>query len=224
MAADHSAILAHHFEDIHQQRSSAELGMWLFLVTEIMFFGGVFFGYFAYRHWYPPEFAAASLTLSLPLGTINTAVLLTSSLTMALSVHAAQTGRNQKLTVYLLFTIVLGTVFLLIKFWEYYHKFHDHLVPIRGLTFVWPDAAQLLGAQAFFNLYFIMTGLHAAHMIIGIAVLLLLVRLAQSRRIHPESSLVSNVGLYWHFVDLIWVYLFPIFYLVAVRGAESGGH
>lgn len=215
---DHPGELAHHFEDLDQQRDTAELGMWLFLATEFMFFGGVFMAYLAYRYWHPEGFAAASHTMDVMLGTINTAVLLTSSLTMALAVHAAHHAKRTMLLAMLLATTLLGLVFLAIKAYEYHHKYVEQHVPIAGLHFHWP-AAHREGAEMFFALYFAMTGLHAFHMLIGIVMLLILCVAAwRGKLLGPySSSAVHNVGLYWHFVDLVWVYLFPFLYLVAAR-------
>lgn len=207
--------LAHHFVDLTQQRESAELGMWLFLVTEIMFFGGLFLAYLVYRHWHHEGFAVGSATMDVMLGTINTTVLLTSSLTMALAVQAAQQSQRQRLIWLLVATIVLGTIFLGIKGYEYHHKHVEHLIPFAGFPFRYagPDQG---GVAAFLNLYFVMTGLHAFHMVIGIGILLTLVVLARRGGMVGERSIVVyNTGLYWHFVDLVWVYLFPFFYLVA---------
>jgi cytochrome c oxidase subunit 3 len=212
-------LVAHHFHDAQQQRSAAELGMWLFLVTEFMFFGGLFVAYLVYRSWYPEDFAAGSHTMDVRLGTINTAVLLTSSLTMALAVDAAQRSRQQPLVGLLAATLVLGAIFLGIKAYEYHHKFEEHLIPFAGLPFS-PEDGATPGLATFFNLYFLMTGMHAFHMLIGIAILAVLIFLAARRRLPAERSIVvHNAGLYWHFVDLVWVYLFPFFYLVAARGA-----
>jgi cytochrome c oxidase subunit 3 len=210
--------VAHHFHDAEQQRSAAELGMWVFLATEVMFFGGLFVAYLVYRSWHYDDFAIGSHAMDLGLGTVNTAVLLTSSLTMALAVDAAHRGRRQALLGLLAATLVLGTVFLGIKAYEYYHKYEEHLIPFLGLPFR-PEEGTSEGMAAFFNLYFLMTGLHALHMVIGLAMLATLIGLAWAGRLHPERAiLVHNSGLYWHFVDLVWVYLFPFFYLVAARG------
>jgi cytochrome c oxidase subunit 3 len=213
LARKHGGWLAHHFDDLDQQHAAAELGMWVFLVTEFMFFGGLFTAYMAYHDWYAHDFAAGSHTMHVVLGTINTAVLLTSSLSMALAVHAAAQGRRTMLIAMLLATIALGTVFLGIKAYEYHEKYVEGLVPfISSSRFeTKPD----VGLEEFLNLYFLMTGVHAAHMVIGIAILGTLVVSALRYRLPVERSvLVHNVGLYWHFVDLVWVYLFPFFYLV----------
>jgi cytochrome c oxidase subunit 3 len=224
-ADDHPPGLAHHFHDLGQQRESAELGMWLFLVTEFMFFGGMFMAYLAYRFWYPTAFAIGSHTMDVTLGTINTAVLLTSSLTMALAVHAAYESRRQALIRLLAVTAVLGTVFLGIKGYEYYHKYEEHHIPFAGLPFEFAQHEQARGLTTFYNLYFVMTGFHALHMVIGIATLVVLVAMARGNRLlGTHSSVVHNVGLYWHFVDLVWVYLFPFLYLVAARGGANASH
>jgi cytochrome c oxidase subunit III len=220
--AEHSTAVAHHFEDLDQQRDAAELGMWLFLATELMFFGGLFLAYTVYRQAYPTAFAHASQTLNVTLGAINTAVLLTSSLTMALAVRAAHDGQRGKLIGLLMATAALGAVFLSVKAYEYAHKYHEHHMPFTGLHFEWP-AEELKGAVTYFNLYFVMTGLHALHMVIGIGVLLTLAVLAwRGGLLRERATTVHNVGLYWHFVDLVWVYLFPFLYLIAARG--GGGH
>ena len=188
------------------------LGMWVFLVTEVLFFGGLFAAYAVYRGWYPEAFAAASHHLDVTLGTINTVVLITSSLTMALAVRAAQTGDRQKLVLFLWLTIALGTVFLGIKGVEYYHKFEDHHIPGPSFQF---DAEYFRHAQLFLSLYFVMTGLHALHMIIGIGIMLVMARWALNGTITPEyASPVEISGLYWHFVDIVWIFLFPLLYLL----------
>ena len=214
------APLAHHFHDLGQQRRAGELAMWVFLVTEFMFFGGLFLAYLVYRNEYPQQFAAGSQTMDLPLGTVNTFVLLASSLTMALAVQAAGASNRRLLVLFLWGTILLGAVFLGIKAYEYYHKFAEHHVPfVAGFH---AESADRLGLSTFYNLYFLMTGMHALHMVIGITLMLILVVAAyRGRLMGPRSIVVHNAGLYWHFVDLVWVYLFPFFYLVAAR---TGGH
>lgn len=220
--AEHPPGLAHHFESVSQQREAAELGMWLFLVTEVMFFGGLFLAYLIYRSWYPQQFIAGSHTMDLWLGTINTAVLLTSSLTMALAVHAAEASHRKQLMLLLVATIVLGAVFLGIKVVEYQHKYEHGSIPFLGLKPDYLKTPEGPGMAAFFNLYFLMTGLHALHMVIGIGVMLTLLCLAwRGGLLGPRAIIVHNTGLYWHFVDLVWVYLFPFFYLVGVRGGGT---
>src|SRR4051794_4013339 len=167
----HPPALAHHFDNLAQQSEAATLGMWVFLVTEVLFFGGLFLVYLIYRNWYPDAFAAASHELDVTLGTINTVVLITSSLTMALAVHAAQLGQRKLLMTFLIVTMLLGAAFLGIKSVEYYHKFVEHHVPGPGFQF---EKEHFRHAQIFFSLYFVMTGLHALHMIIGIGIMLVM--------------------------------------------------
>jgi cytochrome c oxidase subunit 3 len=195
-----------------QQREASSLGMWVFLVTEILFFGGLFLAYTVYRHEYAKAFAEASRHLDIALGTFNTVVLIVSSLTMALAVFSAAMGRRKALVLFLLATMALGGVFLGVKAVEYTHKFHDHLVP--GPLFRYPgaDARQ---AEIFFSLYFAMTGLHATHMVVGIGLLTVLVLQARKGRYGPEyHTPVEVCGLYWHFVDIVWIFLFPLLYLI----------
>lgn len=209
--------LAHQFDNLKQQHEAAELGMWLFLSTEIMFFGGMFLAYTIYRTQDEAAFAAASHQLDLLLGTINTAVLLCSSLTMALSVFAAETSQRRKVVGLLAATMVLGSVFLGIKGIEYFHKYEHGLMPIIGLPFDWsgPSAGR---AEMFFNLYFLMTGVHALHMLIGLGVLLiLLVKSSRGGLLGDFSTPLHLTGLYWHFVDIVWVFLFPLLYLIGAR-------
>ena len=206
------AVLAHHFDDMDQQREAATLGVWIFLVTEVLFFGGMFAAYVVYRTAYAGGFAAASHHLDVTLGGINTAVLILSSLTMALAVHSAQRGARGALIGFLILTIVLGSAFLGVKAVEYSHKFEEDLVP--GPHFLFAEAGSR-GAEIFFSLYFAMTGMHALHMIVGIA--LLLVLLAQARKGRYGAHYYNPVevtGLYWHFVDIVWIFLFPLLYLI----------
>jgi cytochrome c oxidase subunit 3 len=204
--------VAHHFDDADQQHDASALGMWLFLVTEIMFFGGLFLAYVVYRTAYPAAFHGASHELDIGLGAFNTVVLLTSSLTMALSVHAAQVSRRGMLIVCLLLTIALGMTFLGVKAYEYWHKWHEHLIPGPHFAYHGPDPTN---AQLFFSLYFAMTGLHALHMIIGVALLgVITVRGAQGMFNRFYYTPVELSGLYWHFVDLVWIFLFPLLYLL----------
>ena len=210
------AGLAHHFDSLEQQRDATTLGMWVFLTTEVLFFGGLFMVYSVYRSWYPDAFAAASHELDVVLGTVNTAVLITSSLTMALAVHAAQTGRRGLLLTFLVVTMMLGATFLGIKSVEYYHKFAEHHVPGPGFQF---EKEYFRHAQLFFSLYFVMTGLHALHMIIGIGVMLWMFWWSWRGTITAEySSPIEISGLYWHFVDIVWIFLFPLLYLLGRHG------
>jgi len=209
----HHPALAHHFDSMAQQSEATTLGMWVFLVTEVLFFGGLFATYMVYRSQFPEAFAAASHELDVTLGTINTVVLITSSLTMALAVHAAQMGQRKLLMTFLILTMILGGVFLGIKSLEYYHKFAEHHVPGADFHFVEQKYAQ--HAQIFFSLYFVMTGLHAIHMIIGIGIMLVMLWWSWNGTITEEySSPIEISGLYWHFVDIVWIFLFPLLYLI----------
>ena len=219
MSHSHSA-LAHHFEDMDQQRESASLGMWLFLLTEILFFGGLFTAYAVYRWSYPEAFIEGSHQLDVTLGAINTGVLILSSLTMAMAVHSAQHGKKMALILFLVLTIVLGSVFLGVKVVEYAHKYHENLIP--GPSFHLPVHQK--EGQMFFSLYFAMTGMHAFHMIVGAGLLTWLIVKAAKNRFGPEYySPVEMIGLYWHFVDIIWIFLFPLLYLLG-RHLPGGGH
>lgn len=213
--------LAHHFDHPKQQHWAATLGIWLFLGTEIMFFGGMFAGYAVYRGWYPETWTAASRHLDIVWGTINTIVLLGSSLTVALTVRAATKNDRRNVQRLLVATIVLGIVFLGIKGYEYLHKFHEHLVPGPNFdTATFANAGHDAGAaELFFAFYFTMTGFHALHMIIGLGIWATV--LWQSRRGDFSAEYFTPIeitGLYWHFVDLVWVYLFPLLYLIDRSG------
>jgi cytochrome c oxidase subunit 3 len=208
----HPPSLAHHFDSLEQQREAATLGMWAFLVTEILFFGGLFTVYMVYRAWYPDAFAAASHELVIWAGTTNTVVLITSSLTMALAVHAAQTGNRKLLVTLLIATIALGCVFLGIKAFEYYTEWIEHHVP--GLNYDF-EPQYYRNAQIFFSLYFLMTGLHALHMIIGIGIMSFMLWWSVRGVITTEYyNPIEIAGLYWHFVDIVWIFLFPLLYLI----------
>jgi cytochrome c oxidase subunit 3 len=210
---EHHPALAHHFDSLAQQSEATTLGMWVFLVTEVLFFGGLFATYMIYRSWYPDAFAAASHSLDVTLGITNTVVLITSSLTMALAVHAAQLGQRKALMIFLILTMILGAAFLGIKSVEYYHKFAEHHVPGPGFQF--EEAEYVRHAQIFFSLYFVMTGLHAIHMIIGIGIMLVMLYWSWNGTITEEySSPIEISGLYWHFVDIVWIFLFPLLYLI----------
>jgi cytochrome c oxidase subunit 3 len=247
----HPPNLEHHFESYEQQRVSASLGVWVFLVTEIMFFGGLFTAYILYRSKYPEAFIAGSHQLDITLGTVNTAVLICSSLTMAMAVRSAQLGRSKAIVGFLVATIGLGSIFLGIKATEYHHKWVENLIP--GPTFhldpehlpthhgrpvtsglptgiVGESRADVSLAmprptdiqahtQLFFFLYFGMTGLHALHMIIGVGLLFWLILPSWRGRFDANNhNYVEGIGLYWHFVDIVWIFLFPLLYLVGRHG------
>jgi cytochrome c oxidase subunit III len=210
--SESSAALLHQFDDPEQQLAASRIGMWVFLCTEIMFFGGMFTGYSYYRFAYPEAFAHASNHLDVWLGSINTAVLICSSLTMALAVHSAEAGRRRKIILFLIATMILGAIFLGIKFYEYYQKYVEHLIPGWDFSFVGDRPGE---AAIFFSFYFAMTGMHALHMIIGFGLQTYLVIGAWRDRFSAEyHTPVEIVGLYWHFVDIVWIFLFPLLYLV----------
>jgi len=217
--------LRHHFADVVQQRNAASLGMWWFLGTEIMFFGGMFCGYLVYRRAYFPEFAAGSRSLNLLAGTLNTAVLICSSLTVALAVRASQLGKRKQLVNLLLATIFFGVCFLAVKGFEWRKEYVEHHIP----TFYF-DAQNMAHdnpnlhidpqhAKIFFSLYFALTGVHALHMIVGIGIFSVITFMAWRGKFGPEyHTPVEIAGLYWHFVDIVWIYLFPLLYLIDRRG------
>ena len=209
--------VAHQFDDLPQQHEADELGMWVFLGTEVMFFGGLFLAYTLYRMKDEATFAAASHELDLVCGTINTAVLLCSSLTMALAVHFAQAAERRAVSLLLAATMTLGSIFLGIKGLEYVHKYQHDLMPLFSLPFAW-DGPSPASAKLFFQLYFLMTGVHAVHMLIGLAVLVVLfVQVRRGRMLGEFAAPIRMTGLYWHFVDVIWVWLFPLLYLIGAR-------
>jgi cytochrome c oxidase subunit 3 len=217
------AGLAHQFEDLEQQHEADALGIWLFLVTEIMFFGVLFAAYAIYRWLYFAAFQGGSHILDIRLGAANTIVLLASSLTMALSVRSAQTGNRRALVLFLVATMILGGIFLGVKAYEYDQKFVEHVVPSldwapEGQTLARLAPGGLEHAQIYFFFYFAMTGLHALHMVIGMGLLLWLVLRARKGSFTPHYfAPVEVVGLYWHFVDIVWIFLFPLLYLIGGR-------
>jgi cytochrome c oxidase subunit 3 len=231
------------FKTLEQQKDTASLGMWIFLVTEVMFFGGIMLAYTINRHTYFHAFAVGSNTLSLKLGGINTIVLLASSFTMAMGVWSAQTGKKDYLKMFLSLTILLGFIFFGIKYVEYAQKFHHHLVPGKSFDITYcvnsptkcedVDAEELdverneiaaaqaadpdlnAHAQLYYSAYFGMTGLHALHMVIGAGLLFWLLKNSFAGIYTPEwNTPVDIVGLYWHFVDIVWIFLFPLLYLI----------
>ena len=229
------------FQTLEQQKESATLGMWIFLVTEVLFFGGMFLTYTINRHYFFTAFGIGSNTLDITLGTVNTIVLIMSSFTMAMGVWSAQTGKKKLVPLFLILTLSLGCVFLGIKFVEYKQKFEHHLIPGHNFDITYrsshpapvddpeemalekqevdralasdPDANS--HAQLYFSLYFAMTGLHALHMIVGAGLIIWLIKGALGGRFTPHyNTPVEIVGLYWHFVDIVWIYLFPLLYLI----------
>jgi len=230
---EHPPYQKHHFETMEQQSEAARFGMWLFLLTEIMFFGGLFMAYLLYRNWYNPAFVAASHQLSIPLGAANTAILITSGFFMALGVWAAEMRKKRQLMVYLILTTIFGLAFLGIKAVEYHEKWeHSHIPGIKYsiAEFVNPPAGsedKPLGVdmaqktELFFFLYFAMTGMHALHMIIGIGLLgILMARTQRGDFTTGHVAQIENFGLYWHFVDIVWIFLFPLLYLINLHAPK----
>ena len=203
---------AHQFDTMAQQQEAATFGMWVFIAQEIMFFGGIFMAYLLYRYWYPEAFAAGSHHLDRVLGAFNTIVLIASSLTMALSVRAAQLSNRKQQMIFLTLTILLGCTFLGVKVIEYADKFEHHLVPGPHFIFDGPWARQV---QIYYSLYFAATGLHALHMIVGVVVMSGILFMAWRGDFTSEYyTPVEISGLYWHFVDIVWIFLFPMLYLI----------
>lgn len=208
----HPAHLWHHFSASDQQSSSVKLGMWIFLLTEVLFFGGLFVAYSVYRSWNPDMFYEAHRQLDVVLGATNTVVLITSSLTVALAIRAMQLN-NRKQTIWLLaITLLLACTFLVIKYFEYAHKFHLGQLPGKYYTFTGLEGTN---PHIFFSVYFMMTGLHGIHVIAGIGVITwLLIRTVKHRFSSEYYTPLEMTGLYWHLVDIIWIFLFPLFYLI----------
>ena len=229
------------FQTLDQQKETATLGMWIFLVTEVLFFGGMFMTYTVNRHYFFTAFGIGSNTLDIKLGTINTIVLIMSSFTMAMAVWSAQTGKKKLVPFFLILTLSLGCVFLGIKFVEYKQKFDHHLIPGYNFDMTYRSTHPAPGddrkeialekeevekafaidpdtnahAQLYFSLYFAMTGLHALHMIVGAGLIIWLIKASLRGRFTPQyNTPVENIGLYWHFVDIVWIYLFPLLYLI----------
>lgn len=217
MADSHApSAVAHQFEDWEQQQEAASLGMWIFLATEVMFFGGIFCGYAVYRSLYLPGFEVGSRLINVAIGAVNTGVLICSSLTMAMAVRAAQMGKRVLLMALLLSTMVLGLVFIFIKLvLEWREDYLHGLAPGVHFTYTGPFAHSV---AMFFVFYFIMTGVHALHMVVGEGVLATLLVLAWKGHFGPSHyNAVETAGLYWHFVDIVWIFLFPLLYLIGGR-------
>lgn len=204
--------VAHQFDNALQQYESGNLGMWLFLLTEVMFFGGMFGAYAIYRSWYPEAFEIASRTTNIPLGAFNTVVLIVSSLTMALAVQSAQLGKQKRLALMIALTMLFGATFLGVKYIEYSEKWHHHHVP--GLNWQWEGEGGR-EVQILFCLYFGMTGMHAMHMVVGLGIMTwLLITALKGHYTADYYNPVEISGLYWHFVDIVWIFLFPLLYLI----------
>lgn len=230
---EHPPYQRHHFVSMEQQNETTSFGMWLFLLTEIMFFGGLFTAYLIYRNWYYPAFVAGSHQLDITLGSFNTLLLISSSFTMAMGVWCAETKRSKGLVWSLIGTLILGVGFLGIKTVEYKEKWEKHHIP--GATYSWQsfthpetDEAAIKAkdkplaedmarkTEVYFSLYFAMTGMHAVHMIIGIVLLIgMLWKATRGGYMDGHIAFVENFGLYWHFVDIVWIFLFPLLYLIS---------
>ena len=211
--ANHSLALRHQFDDVAQQKDASTFGMWLFLATEVLFFGGMFCCYTVYRSLYPAAFGAASNHLSLLWGGVSTAVLICSSYFMACAVNSAATGKNKAIVGYLVVTILFAVAFLVIEMSEWHGLYQEGLMPGFNFTYSEGDPRHV---QLFFSLYFSMTGLHASHVTIGIGLLTIVAVRAARGTFSPQYfTPVEIAGLYWHFVDLVWIFLFPLYYLIA---------
>jgi cytochrome c oxidase subunit 3 len=212
-AHEETLALREQFDTEDQQKDASTLGMWVFLITEIMFFGGLFAAYTIYRSTYPNVFGLASSTLDIKIGAFNTCVLLISSFTMVMAVRAGQLGQRKAIIFFLILTLIFGLAFIGIKGFEWHDKYVEHHIP--GPTFHL-EGTQLQGqAQLFFSLYFAMTGLHALHMVVGVGIILFII--SQTMKGVYSSDYYTPVdiaGLYWHFVDIIWIFLFPLLYLI----------
>ena len=208
----HHKNLAHHFKSLEQQFDAAKLGIWLFLCTEILMFGGLFVGYLIFHGLYPEMFAEGATHLDWKLGAVNTVVLLGSSFTMAIGIHYAQTNQRQKSMIALGITVLCGLIFMVIKYFEYSHKIHLGLEPGKFFTFTDASSSNL---ALYFSFYFMMTGLHGSHVLVGMGLIIwVMIRTAKGEFSSEFYTPVEGVGLFWHLVDLIWIYLFPLLYLV----------
>lgn len=208
--------LQHHFYSMKQQTSSGKLGMWLFMGNEFLFFSGIFSAYIYLRWSYPEMWLESSHHLDWVLGTFNTVVLLLSSLTMALGVRAAQLGKNKSVLINVGITLLCALIFLVVKYFEYKAKFEHGTLPAHFWSASEMGAPGQPGPWIFFGFYFFVTGIHAIHIIIGVGLLLWVLLRAKRNEFDSEHYILAeNVGLYWHFVDIVWIFVFPLFYLVA---------
>ncbi len=220
---DEEPILGVQFDDVEQQHESSIIGMWLFLATEVMFFGGLIAAYTVYRFLSPEEFSLASHHQNVTLGAINTVVLLASSLTMALAVRAAQLHDHKQIVLMLVLTALFGTGFLGIKAMEYTADYHEHLIPAMGFQVPHEDMEKMPSLnvgryQMYYVLYFFMTGLHAIHLIVGIVLVGIMAYLSHIHWFSGAGETQIDVtGLYWHFIDIVWVFLYPLLYLISAH-------
>ncbi len=208
----HTTFLQHHFADAEQQRESAKLGMWIFLVTEVLLFSGLFVFYAVYRALHPDMFINAHKYLDVYLGTINTVVLISSSVTVALAIRSLQLNKSKVAARYLLATLLLAAVFLVVKYFEYHHKFELGQLPGKFYTF---QGIEGTNPHVFFSIYFMMTGLHGLHVLGGMgAIFIMWIKTIKGHFNSEYYTPVENTGLYWHLVDLFWIYIFPLLYLI----------
>jgi len=211
-ATEQTSHLRHHFSDAQQQEDTAKLGTWIFLLTEVLLFGGLFCFYSIYRSWNPEVFHNAHKFLNVWLGATNTVVLIVSSLTMALAIRSMQLGHRKQTIAFLISTVMLASTFMVIKYFEYSHKFHEGQLPGKWYTF---QGVQGTNPHIFFSAYFLMTGLHGIHVLGGIGLIIwLIIRTARGNFSPEYYTPIEMTGLYWHLVDLIWIFLFPLFYLI----------
>ncbi len=209
---EHPAYLAHHFSEVEQQQESAKLGMWIFLLTEVLLFGGLFCFYTIYRAWNPDMFYNAHKFLNVELGALNTVVLISSSVTMALAIRSMQLNDRKKTIWFLVITLACAAIFLVVKYFEYSHKFHLGQLPGKFYTFT---GVQGNNPHIFFSVYFTMTGLHGIHVLAGmVAISWVLYRTVKNNFSAQYYTPIEMTGLYWHLVDLIWIFLFPLLYLI----------
>jgi len=208
-------FLYHHFYDVNQQYETSKLGMWAFILTEVLTFGALFVAYTIYRAWNPDMFINANLLLDVNKGLLNTIVLIGSSLTMALAIWAIQL-KKKKLSLTMLFiTFICAAIFLGIKYLEYEHKFHLGQLPGEYYSYMGPEIAHMNNPHIFFSIYFIMTGLHGLHVAIGMGLIAWLMVLTARDKLHSAYyTPMELVGIFWHLVDIIWIFLFPLFYLI----------
>ena len=212
ISTTHPTHLQHHFADTDQQHESAKMGMWIFLLTEILLFGGLFVAYGIFRAWNPDMFYNAHKFLDVTLGTLNTIVLITSSLTMALAIRSMQVDKKNQTVFFLILTLLFAIVFLVVKYFEYSHKIELGQLPGKFYTFSGVEGAN---PHIFFSIYFSMTGLHAIHVIIGMLVIIwVLLKTVKNKFSSDYYTPLEMTGLYWHLVDMIWIFLFPLLYLI----------
>jgi len=210
---EHDPHLQHHFATYEQQFDASKIGMWLFLATEILLFGGLFVGFGLMQGKFPDAFFAAHHHLDKNLGFLNTVVLLLSSYTMVMAVHSAKTEKRKQTMIFLLITLTCAAIFLLVKYFEYSHKFHEGLLPGR---FYHHHGDTVPNQFVFFSFYFMMTGLHGIHILGGMAAIIwMCIKTKAGDFSRTHYTAIDLVGLYWHLVDLIWIYLFPLLYLIS---------